>query len=209
MKKLENYLNETILPKYNEADKGHDIRHINNVYSFAENVRSRCFENEVNKDMLKVAVYYHDLACKEDRENHHIKGSEYVLNDTNLRQWFTENQINIIADAVMNHRASSGNPTTTIAKILYDADRSEVFLERILERSYEYYIGKGFTDESVIKKNMYDHIKSKYGNGGYAKMILSESLAEIEPIIKRTKQIISNEDEFLDKIDKAISNYRR
>jgi HD superfamily phosphodiesterase len=72
MKNLNEYLIYTIGERYQDADKGHDIRHILNVFSFAEKVRSTYFDDKVSKDMLMTAVFYHDLACKDDRENHHI-----------------------------------------------------------------------------------------------------------------------------------------
>lgn len=205
---LNDYLFDTIGERYKVADRGHDIRHILNVLCFAENVRSAYFADEVNRDMLKTAVFYHDLACKEDRENHHIKGAEILLSDENLTKWFTKEEMEVMADAIRNHRASSGKPETTIAKILYDADRSEIMLERIIERSYHYYIGKGFTNEAEIKENMFEHISSKYGNGGYAKTVLPESLEMLKPKMERTKNIIANERIFRNKIDKIISDYK-
>lgn len=205
MKNLNEYLIYTIGERYQEADKGHDIRHILNVFSFAEKVRSTYFDDKVSKDMLMTAVFYHDLACKDDRENHHIKGAEILLTDSNLTNWFSKDDIEMMADAVRNHRASSGKPETIIAKILYDADRSEISLERILERSYQYYIGKGFTNELEIKENMFNHVSYKYGKYGYAKTVLPESLELLKPSMERTKEVISNERIFRNMIDKVVS----
>ena len=79
---------------------------------------------EVNQCILLVAAAYHDLGLAFGRDEHHTHSARIVREDERLRQWFNEDEINTIADAAEDHRASSGHaPRTIYGRIVAEADR--------------------------------------------------------------------------------------
>ena len=129
---LQEYIEQTILPQYDAFDGGHKRDHAKAV--IAESLRLARAHN-ADEQMAYVIAAYHDLGLRFDREKHHIYSGEILMADLTLRQWFTEEQLLTMRDAVEDHRASGKNPPRTIyGAIVAEADR-QINPETVIART--------------------------------------------------------------------------
>ena len=101
---LHEYIEQTILPQYDAFDGGHKRDHAETVISESLKLAKA---NKADEQMAYVIAAYHDLGLRIDREKHHIHSGEMLLTDQTLQQWFTEEQLLIMRDAIEDHRASA------------------------------------------------------------------------------------------------------
>lgn len=79
---------------------------------------------DINYDMVYVIAAYHDLGHHIDADNHEKVSAELLLEDNQLKEFFTIEQTQTMADAVYDHRASlEGEPRSIYGKIVSSADR--------------------------------------------------------------------------------------
>ena len=163
---LKNYIESKILPEYDLNDKGHNIVHINNVLNRAFEIAEKY---DVDENMLYTVVCFHDIACHINREEHEVLSSKRLYEDDNLRQFFNEEQIEIMRDAVVDHRSSLEYvPRNIYGKILSSADR-KVDVDDYMRASMGFQKNKepDSTDEELIEQS-YLHAIRKFGRNGYA-----------------------------------------
>ena len=101
---LKEYIEAEILPRYENYDPAHRLDHIGAVISRSAGLAQGF---DVDKDMVYAIAAYHDLGICEGRELHHLSSARMMREDKNLLQWFTPEQIEIMAQAVEDHRASA------------------------------------------------------------------------------------------------------
>lgn len=165
-KALKDYIENNILSQYELNDEGHNINHANYVIKrslkFASNL-------DVNPEMVYVIAAYHDVAHHIDRLNHEKIGSEILLNDKELTNYFTKEEIKTMSDAVYDHRSSlKGDPRTIYGKIVSTADRN-ISVDATLKRSYSYnrkHYQELTNDEVFEQCRLF--LNKKYGKNGYA-----------------------------------------
>lgn len=192
---LDNYLN-TLVKKYNKFDGAHDEQHAlmvikNSVYLANRMMKDENMELDMN--MVKTIATMHDLGLAYDRETHHTKSGEIVRKDRNLRKYFTEEQIEMIAKAVEEHRASyKGEYTSMYSKIVSDADRMDD-INTMISRSYKWNKKHhpDLNDEELYKV-IIGHLQDKYGEKGYARF----NTKYAEEVLDKTRKIIMNNQEF-------------
>lgn len=89
--------------------------------------------------MVYTIASYHDLGHYIDRKTHEIISAKIFMEDKKIRQWFTDEQIIIIKEAIEDHRASSNHePRTIYGKIISTADRTIIDIDNTKRRSYSY-----------------------------------------------------------------------
>lgn len=184
---LQEYIEQTILPQYDAFDGGHKRDHAEAV--IAESLRLARVHN-ADEQMAYVIAAYHDLGLRFDREKHHIYSGEILMADPTLRQWFTEEQLLTMRDAVEDHRASSKNPPRTIyGAIVAEADR-QIIPETVIARTMAYSV-KLYPDgdfETLYARSR-EHLLEKYAEGGYMRLWLNSernvrSLEALRAIIR-------------------------
>ena len=184
---LQEYIEQTILPQYDAFDGGHKRDHAEAV--IAESLRLARAHN-ADEQMAYVIAAYHDLGLRFDREKHHIYSGEILMADPTLRQWFTEEQLLTMRDAVEDHRASSKNPPRTIyGAIVAEADR-QIIPETVIARTMAY-SAKLYPDgdfETLYARSR-EHLLEKYAEGGYMRLWLNSernvrSLEALRAIIR-------------------------
>ena len=186
MKEIQEYIEQEILPRYAEFDRAHSIDHARMVITESLALAAHY---EVDQRMLYVAAAYHDLGLRDGREFHHIVSGKIIRADERLRQWFSEEQIEIIACAAEDHRASSKHePRSIYGRIVAEADRvidPEVTLRRTVQYGLNNY-------PQLDNKGQYErfcaHLQEKYAAGGYLRLWIPESknsdrLAELRRMI--------------------------
>jgi len=188
---LEQYIEQTVLPQYDAFDGGHRRDHALTVISESLKLAR---EHGADERMAYAIAAYHDLGLRIDREKHHIHSGEILMADTNLRQWFTEQQLLVMRDAVEDHRASSKNPPRTIyGAIVAEADR-QIDPETVIRRTMAYSL-RLFPDgdfETLYQRSL-EHLHEKYAEGGYLRLWL-DSERNVQGL-KKLRAIIRNEDE--------------
>ena len=184
---LQEYIEQTILPQYDAFDGGHKRDHAEAV--IAESLKL-AQEHNADEQMAYVIAAYHDLGLRFDREKHHIYSGEILMADTTLRQWFTEEQLLTMRDAVEDHRASGKNPPRTIyGAIVAEADR-QIIPETVIARTMAY-SAKLYPDgdfETLYARSR-EHLLEKYAEGGYMHLWLNSdrnvrSLESLRAIIR-------------------------
>ena len=199
-KDLKKCIEENIFPQYeNNNIGGHGIDHIKYVIERSFEIIKE-FNLDVDKNMAYVTAAYHDLGYKRNPEKHEEVSSEMFKEDQNMNKFFNEEQINTIADAIADHRASSKHEARNIyGKIVSSADRN-ISVNTTLKRSILFYKTK-YKNENIkdmdIIENSYKKLSSKYGKGGYAKMYYPDN--KYNEFIKSMEELIENKDEFINK----------
>ena len=184
---LQEYIEQTILPQYDAFDGGHKRDHAEAVIRESLNLAR---EHNADEQMAYVIAAYHDLGLRFDREKHHIYSGEILMADDTLRQWFTEEQLLVMRDAVEDHRASGKNPPRTIyGAIVAEADRQiipETVIARTMAYSVKLYPNGDF--ETLYARSR-EHLLEKYAEGGYMRLWLNSernvrSLEALRAIIR-------------------------
>ena len=131
------YLNNYILPIYNNFDKGHDQRHAKQVANFCVLLAKKL---DVDEDIAYCVGLMHDVGLKNNREFHHIESGKYIKDSNFLKLIFNDEQIKLIKEAVEDHRASNKKiPRNIYGKIVSDADRSDlVNIDVYIKRTWGY-----------------------------------------------------------------------
>ncbi len=184
---LEQYIEQHILPQYDAFDGGHKRDHAQMVINES---RKLAREQGVDERMAYTIAAYHDLGLRYDREKHHIHSGEILMADETLRQWFTQEQLQVMREAVEDHRASGKNPPRTIyGAIVAEADR-QIDPMLVVYRTMAY-SEKMFPDgdfETLYQRSK-EHLLEKYAEGGYMHLWLNskrnvQNLEELRAIIR-------------------------
>jgi len=121
------------LKYYASTDPAHGHDHIKEVREFASSLADKYSPEQ--KEMIDLAAVLHDIGLRKDREMHHVHGGDFIRKSKKLKDLSDEDKKALI-HAVVEHRASVGNPETTMAKIISDADR--VGGSQAMKRAYEW-----------------------------------------------------------------------
>ena len=190
--KLCEHIRERIIPQYVNFDKAHRIDHVEKVI---EESMKLALHYEVNSAMVYTIAAYHDLGLCEGREFHHIVSGKILFADETLWQWFTDDQMLQMKEAIEDHRASNKQaPRSIYGKIVAEADRiidPEITLRRTVQYGLSHY-------PEMDKEHQYErfrkHLADKYAEGGYLKLWIPQSdnagrLAELRQLITNEERI--------------------
>lgn len=201
MQTLKEYIESEIIPRYDNFDGAHRRDHVRSVIGQSQEL-SRYYD--VNPEILYAAAAYHDLGLCEGREKHHLVSGRIIREDKTLLNWFSAEEIEVIAEAAEDHRASNETPPRSIyGKIIAESDRL-IDPETVIRRTVQY----GFAHyPQMNREQMWErtltHLQKKYGYGGYLKLWIPESsnacrLEELRKIIADEKRLRSMFDRFYD-----------
>lgn len=189
---LYEYVESEIIPRYARFDKAHQEDHVRKVIEEALNL-SRFYDVDVN--MIYAAAAFHDTGLTEGRQTHHLVSGRIIRSDERLRKWFSESQIETIAQAAEDHRASNGSePRSVYGRIIAEADR-DIEPMRILRRCVQFGLEHyPELDKEGSWERFLSHLKEKYDEGGYLKLYVpesrnAESLNELRDIIKNRDRL--------------------
>ena len=196
---IREYIESEIIPRYDNFDAAHRRDHVE--YVIAQSLKL-AEHYDVDRDMVYVIAAYHDTGLAVDRKTHHLESGRIMRADRNLRQWFSEGQIETMARAVEDHRASSDHePRSIYGKIVSEADR-QIDPETIIRRTVQYGLSHyPELDREGHWQRMLDHLNEKYAEGGYLRLWIPESdnagkLKELHEIIKDRDYLESLFDRF-------------
>lgn len=201
MQTLKEYIESEIIPRYDNFDGAHRRDHVRSVIGQSQEL-SRYYD--VNPEILYAAAAYHDLGLCEGREKHHLVSGRIIREDKTLLNWFNVEEIEVIAEAAEDHRASNETlPRSIYGKIIAESDRlidPETVIRRTVQYGFAHY--PHMNREQMWKRTL-THLQKKYGYGGYLKLWIPESsnacrLEELRKIIADEKRLRSMFDRFYD-----------
>lgn len=181
------YIETEIIPIYNSFDAAHQIDHVRSVIKESLRLAERY---DVNRDMAYVIAAFHDIGLQEDRATHHLVSGRYIRTNTKLTAFFTQDEIELMAQAAEDHRASIDHrPRSIYGMIVAEADRC-IDASTIVRRTIQY--GLSHYPELNMQEHyqrFLDHMNEKYAEGGYLKIWLTESdnytkLKEFQELLK-------------------------
>ena len=171
VEEIDRYIYEVIVPQYAGFDPAHREDHALTVINQAMSLLDGMPEGDLDRNILKMAAACHDLGLVNGRDRHHLDSGEIIRKDENLRRWFSEEQIETIAQAAEDHRASgTSEPRSMYGKIVAEADRvidQDTIIRRTIQFGHKHY--PGLSPEEHIARAV-SHLKEKYGRGGYLKL---------------------------------------
>ena len=186
---LVEYIESEIIPRYAGFDEAHRVDHARTVIEESLKLAKIAGQagndkgEAINIDMVYAIAAYHDTGLCEGRENHHLVSGRIIREDGTLRRWFTEDQIETMAQAAEDHRASSGHePRSIYGRIVAEADRiidGETIVRRTIQFGLSHYPE---LDRQQHWERMCAHLKEKYDYGGYLKLWIpgSSNAARLE-----------------------------
>lgn len=158
---LQQYIEQEIIPLYQAFDPAHQSEH---VYQVIENSLALAESIPVNQNLVYTVAAYHDLGLSKGRVGHETASKLIVYQDRNLNQFFSKSEIQLIGEAVEDHRASiEYEPRSIYGKIVSDADR-DIEIHRLIQRTlsfiHHYY---SQADYYYCRQDTYSYLLGKYG----------------------------------------------
>ena len=197
---LKRYIEREIIPRYEHFDRAHDVGHVRTVIARSLELAARY---EVDADMVYAIAAYHDTGLANGRENHHLDAGRILAADHELRRWFSEEQVEVMRQAVEHHRASSKNaPRSIYGRIVAEADRV-IDPATIIQRTVQYGLDHcpGLDREGHFVRCL-EHLREKYAEGGYLKLWIPES--ENARRLEALREVIRNPELIRKAFDEAF-----
>ena len=183
---LVQYIESEIIPLYAAFDRAHREDHARAVIERAL-AMGRAYD--IDEDMLYAAAAFHDVGLAVDRKTHHLESGKAIRADRRLKEWFTADQIETIAQAAEDHRASATTPPRSIyGALVAEADRMidpETIIRRTVQFGLSHYPE---LDREGHWQRTLEHLQEKYAEGGYLHLLIPSSPNE-EPLA-RLREII-------------------
>ena len=185
---LREYIENEIIPRYDAFDGAHRRDHVGYVIDESLKLAEHY---GLDMDMVYTVASYHDTGLAVDRKTYHLESVRILRSDELLKRWFSPEQIEIMAQAVEDHRASNNSePRSIYGKIVAEADR-QIDSLTIIRRTISY----GLSHYPELDREGHwlrtlEHIREKYADGGYLKLWIPESdnarkLEELRELIRR------------------------
>ena len=167
------YVESEIIPRYRNFDPAHREDHVRTVI---EQSLALAGHYDADMDMVYAVAAYHDTGLAEGREHHHLVSGRIIREDRRLPEWFSEEQIETMAQAAEDHRASNKHePRSLYGRIVAEADRiidGETIVRRTVRFGLSHYPELGMEEQW---ERTLAHLKEKYDYGGYLKLWIPES----------------------------------
>lgn len=190
---LKVFIEAEIIPEYKNFGRSHNVEHVQRVISNSLELAKFLVDGKIDEDMAYAIAAYHDLGMSGPREIHHITSGKILMKDSRLRKWFSPEQIQVMKEAVEDHRASSDHaPRSIYGRIVAEADRDlepDVVFTRAIEYGLEHYpeLGKGAQWRRFV-----EHMDEKYSPNGYITLWIPGSINEQN--LKQVRTVIADRD---------------
>jgi len=188
------YIEINVFPEYEKNEEGHGIKHIQDVIRRSFDIIEQN-DLKVDYNIVYVIAAYHDIGHHIDAKNHEKVSAEIMSEDKKLEKFFSMEELNIIKEAIEDHRASSDSePRSIYGKIVSSADRNNT-VEQCLERTYSYRKKHSpeATDEEIYEES-YNHLNRKFGYNGYAKFYFKDR--EYEKFLQDIRDLLEDKENF-------------
>ncbi len=170
---LVEFVETQILPQYAAFDKAHNMEHATRVIRSSLDL-ARKIGADLN--MAYAIAAYHDLGLTGPRAIHHLTSGKILMADARLKRWFSREQLQIMKEAVEDHRASASRaPRSIYGKIVAEADR-DIDPETVIRRTIQYGMSNyPELDEEGHWQRFLHHMDEKYSTNGYIRLWIQGS----------------------------------
>lgn len=171
---IEDYIYDVIVPLYAAFDPAHREDHATDVIDNSMKLYRKALDGihtGIDPEILATAAACHDLGRKYGKKDHHINSGIIIRNDSTLGKWFGPAQIELIAQAAEDHRASrKEEPRSIYGKIVAEADRL-IDTDTVIRRTILYGMSQypELAPAEQIDRAL-EHLCEKYGDGGYLRL---------------------------------------
>lgn len=198
---LVEFVETQILPQYAQFDRAHNMEHVTRVIRRSLELAA---QTGADVDMVYVIAAYHDLGMSGPRAVHHITGGRILAEDRRLKNWFSDEQLRVMREAVEDHRASASRaPRSIYGKIVAEADR-DISPETVFRRTVQFGLAN-YPEKSREEhwQRFYEHMDNKYSASGYIHLWIpgsqnEKSLAELRNIIAKKDLLKQQFDKYYD-----------
>lgn len=189
---LVEFVETKILPQYADFDKAHNMEHVTRVIR-----RSLDLARKTGADlnMVYAIAAYHDLGLSGPRAIHHLTSGKILIADARLKRWFSTDQLQMMKEAVEDHRASASKaPRNIYGKIVAEADR-DIDPEMVIRRTIQYGLANyPELDTEGQWRRFMQHMDEKYSVNGYIRLWIQGSenerkLNELRKLITEPKEM--------------------
>ncbi len=204
---LEAFIEAEIIPEYKNFGRSHNVEHVRRVISNSLELAKFLGDGKIDEDMAYAIAAYHDLGMSGPREIHHITSGKILMEDSRLRKWFSPEQIQVMKEAVEDHRASSDHaPRSVYGRIVAEADRDlepDVVFTRAIEYGLEHYPELG---KEAQWRRFAKHMDEKYSSNGYITLWIPGStnernLKQVRAVIADRNALRRTFDEIFDRLN--------
>ena len=205
-KELKDYIENNVFPGYEVNDKAHGIIHIKEVIrrSFALN---DTFKLGLDKNMIYTIAACHDLGKHENHQIHEKIAANRFINDSNFEKYFSNEERQIIKEAIEDHRSSKEEmPRSTYGKLISSADRN-TRIEIVFIRSF--FVAKERMPETNIEEYLdytIQRLSKKYSEENPENMFYEDEI--YKTFLVDMRALLKKEDEFKNRycaVNKIIS----
>lgn len=184
---LVEFIESQILPRYADFDKAHNMEHVTRVIRRSLDMARK---TGADLDMAYTIAAYHDLGLSGPRAVHHLAGGKILMSDARLKRWFSTEQLQMMKEAVEDHRASaSRSPRSIYGKIVAEADR-DIEPETVIRRTIQYGLANyQELDTEGHWQRFMKHMDEKYSVNGYIRLWIQGS--ENERKLNELRQLIA------------------
>ena len=205
-KELKDYIEDNVFPGYEVNDKAHGIIHIKEVIrrSFALN---DTFKLGLDKNMIYTIAACHDLGKHENHQIHEKIAANRFINDSNFEKYFSNEERQIIKEAIEDHRSSKEEmPRSTYGKLISSADRN-TRIEIVFIRSF--FVAKERMPETNIEEYLdytIQRLSKKYSEENPENMFYEDEI--YKTFLVDMRALLKKEDEFKNRycaVNKIIS----
>ena len=160
---LKTYIEKSIFPKYDKF-YSHGMIHINNVIN---NMLMLADFYDLDVNMAYTIASFHDSGLSVDREKHEYESGKILENDKEIKNFFTEDQITIMKEAIEDHRGSrKTRPRNIYGECVSDSDRDfdiNLLVKRQISTSIKHYPNYNFEEHF---ENCYNYMCNRLNLNG-------------------------------------------
>lgn len=194
-----NYVEDKVLPLYDTNIGGHGRDHILTVIMRSFEIKKE-FDLSLKNKLILIIAAYHDIGYKKDPDNHEQVSSEMFLADKEIQKFLEPDEVQIVAEAIVDHRASlEYEARSEYGKLVSSADR-ETSVENMLKRSFLYQADKHADENPTIEQVIeysFKKLTKKFGKDGYAKMYFPDK--KYISYLKEMQKLLENKEKFIER----------
>lgn len=102
-KDLKAYIENSIFKEYSKNEEAHGLNHIKFVIKRSLDLSK---DKDLDINMIYTIAAYHDIGHHIDAKNHEVVSAKLMMEDKKLKEFFNEEELKIIKEAIEDHRAS-------------------------------------------------------------------------------------------------------
>jgi exopolyphosphatase/pppGpp-phosphohydrolase len=150
-------------------DVAHNLSHVMDVSKLGVSICEQLGLGERDTLLVYMGCLLHDIGCRYERKQHHLigYGLTYELINRYCPGDFTDEEILIIATAVLEHRSSNPEkPSNLISGIVSVSDSGAPDFAKYVKRAVQFRLKRKLSTEVIIE-DVYKHLLEKFGVEGY------------------------------------------